>query len=88
MSNDHAAYSVSNAFERFRGPATTEANKQFAQAIDHAEIKGEDAFDEAVGSWSYSGLKAIIDTSGVPVVVKRVWWREFQGQVTSTCNVF
>ena len=63
LTGDEAASSVSSAF----GAATTKANNQFAQATDDVQLKGEDAFNQAVGSWSDSRLKAFLDARGVPV---------------------
>lgn len=63
LTGDNAASSVSSAF----GAATTKANNQFAQSTDDAQLKGEDAFNQAVGTWSDSRLKAFLDARGVPV---------------------
>ncbi|KAL6718969.1 hypothetical protein ACLMJK_003204 [Lecanora helva] len=63
LTGDDAASSVSSAF----GAATTKANNQFAQATDDAQLKGDDAFNSAIGSWSDSRLKAFLDARGVPV---------------------
>ena len=49
------------------GAATTNANNQFAKATDDAQLKSEDAFNQAVGTWSDSRLKAFLDARGVPV---------------------
>ena len=63
LTGDNAASSVSSAF----GAATTKANNEFARATDDAQLKGEDAFYQAVGAWSDSRLKAFLDARGVPV---------------------
>lgn len=63
LTGDNAASSVSSAF----GAATTKAGNQFASATDDAQLKGDDAFDQAVGTWSDSRLKAFLDARGVPV---------------------
>lgn len=55
--------SASSAF----GAATTKANNQFAKATDDAQLKSEDAFNQAIGTWSDSRLKAFLDARGVPV---------------------
>lgn len=63
LMGDNAASSVSSAF----GAATTKANNQAAKATDDAQLKGEDAFNAAVGTWSDSRLKAFLDARGVPI---------------------
>ena len=63
LTGDNAASSVSSAF----GAATTKANNEFARATDDAQLKGEDAFNQAIGTWSDSRLKAFLDARGVPV---------------------
>lgn len=60
---DNAASSVSSAF----GAATTKAGNQYAQAKDDVSLKSEDAFNQAIGTWSDSRLKAFLDARGVPV---------------------
>ncbi len=59
---DNPSSSASSAF----GAATTKANNEFAKATDDAQLKGEDAFNQAVGTWSDSRLKAYLDARGVP----------------------
>ncbi|TGO43015.1 hypothetical protein BHYA_0004g01420 [Botrytis hyacinthi] len=49
------------------GAATSSAGNQFAKATDDAQLKAEDAFNAAIGSWSESRLKAYLDARGVPV---------------------
>ena len=60
---DNIPASASSAF----GAATTNANNQFAKATDDAQLKSEDAFNQAVAAWSNSRLKAFLDARGVPV---------------------
>ena len=59
---DNAASSVSSAF----GAATSYARNEGAQTKDDAELKSEDAFNQAIGTWSDSRLKAFLDARGVP----------------------
>lgn len=49
------------------GAATSKAGNQYAQATEDAQLKAEDAFDEAIKTWSDSRLKAYLDARGVPV---------------------
>ncbi|KAL8998713.1 MAG: hypothetical protein Q9169_002268 [Polycauliona sp. 2 TL-2023] len=63
LTGDKVASSASSAF----GAATSNAQNQYARATDDASLKSEDAFNEAVGSWSDSRLKAFLDARGVPV---------------------
>ncbi|KAI9644857.1 hypothetical protein NHQ30_006884 [Ciborinia camelliae] len=49
------------------GAATSSAGNQYAKATDDAQLKGEDAFNTAIGAWSESRLKAYLDARGVPV---------------------
>ncbi|ESZ97042.1 putative Stress response protein ish1 [Sclerotinia borealis F-4128] len=49
------------------GAATSSAGNQYAKATDDAQLKAEDAFNAAIGSWSESRLKAYLDARGVPV---------------------
>ena len=63
LTGDNVASSASSAF----GAATTKAGNQFAQATDDAQLKGEEAFNAAIGTWSDSRLKAFLDARGVPV---------------------
>ncbi|CAO1601709.1 MAG: hypothetical protein LQ349_000023 [Xanthoria aureola] len=63
LTGDKVASSASSAF----GAATSNAQNQYAKATDDASLKREDAFNEAVGSWSDSRLKAFLDARGVPV---------------------
>lgn len=63
LTGDNVASSASSAF----GAATTKAGNQYAQATDDASLKGEDAFNQAIGAWSDSRLKAFLDARSVPV---------------------
>ncbi|KAL8971606.1 MAG: hypothetical protein Q9183_000975 [Haloplaca sp. 2 TL-2023] len=63
LTGDNIASSASSAF----GAATSNVQNQFAQSTDDATVKSEDAFNEAVGTWSDSRLKAFLDARGVPV---------------------
>ena len=63
LTGNNVVSSASSAF----GAATTKAGNQFAQATDDAQLKSEDAFNAAVGTWSDSRLKAFLDARGVPV---------------------
>ncbi|QSZ29120.1 hypothetical protein DSL72_003630 [Monilinia vaccinii-corymbosi] len=49
------------------GAATSSAGNQYAKATDDAQLKANDAFNAAIGSWSESRLKAFLDARGVPV---------------------
>ena len=63
LTGDNVASSASSAF----GAATTKAGNEFAQATDDASLKSEDLFNQAIGTWSDSRLKAFLDARGVPV---------------------
>ena len=63
LTGDTVASSVSSGF----GAASTKAGNEYAKATDDAQLKGEDAFNSAVGTWSDSRLKAFLDARGVPV---------------------
>ncbi|KAL8636028.1 MAG: hypothetical protein Q9228_006534 [Teloschistes exilis] len=63
LTGDKIASSASSAF----GAATSNVQNQYAQATDDASLKSEDAFNQAVGTWSDSRLKAFLDARGVPV---------------------
>jgi len=63
LTGDNVASSASSAF----GAATTKASNQFAKATDDVQLKGEDAFNQAIGTWGDSRLKAFLDARGVPV---------------------
>ena len=49
------------------GAATSSAGNQYAKATDSASAKGDDLFNQAIGTWSDSRLKAYLDARGVPV---------------------
>ena len=57
---------VSSASSAF-GAATTKAGNEYAKVTDDAQLKSEDAFNQVVGTWSESRLKAFLDARGVPV---------------------
>ncbi|KAF4464398.1 hypothetical protein FALBO_8770 [Fusarium albosuccineum] len=60
---DNIAGAASSAF----GAATSNAQNQYAKATDSASLAAQDAFNQAIGSWSDSRLKAYLDARGVPV---------------------
>ena len=62
LMGDNVASSASSAF----GAATTKANNAGAKATDDAQLMGEDAFNQAIDSWSDSRLKAFLDARGIP----------------------
>jgi hypothetical protein len=49
------------------GAATSNAGNQYAKATDDAQLKAEDLFNSAIGTWGESRLKAYLDSRGVPV---------------------
>lgn len=51
----------------FFGAATSNAGNQYAKATDGASLAAQEAFNEAVDTWSESRLKAFLDARGVPV---------------------
>lgn len=63
LTGEGVASSVSSGF----GAASTKAGNEYAKATEDASMKGEDAFNQAVGTWSESRLKAFLDARGVPV---------------------
>ncbi|TVY48247.1 Meiotic sister chromatid recombination protein [Lachnellula occidentalis] len=63
LTGDNISDSAKSAF----GAATSSANNLYAKATDDAQLKGEDAFNSAIGTWSDSRLKAYLDARGVPV---------------------
>jgi len=63
LTGDNVSYSAKSAF----GAATTSANNQYAKVTDDAQLKAEDSFNSAIGTWSDSRLKAYLDARGVPV---------------------
>jgi hypothetical protein len=48
LTGDNASYKAKSAF----GAATSSASNQYAKATDDAQLKGEDAFNSAIGTWS------------------------------------
>jgi hypothetical protein len=48
LTGSNAADSAKSAF----GAATSSAGNQYAKATDDAQLKAEDAFNTAVGTWS------------------------------------
>lgn len=60
---DNVSASATSAF----GAATTKAANQYAKATDSAEHALQEAFDQAVNTWSESRLKYYLDARGVPV---------------------
>ncbi|KAM5354362.1 hypothetical protein ACJ41O_001011 [Fusarium nematophilum] len=60
---DNVAGSASSAF----GAATSNARNEYAKATDSASLAAQDAFNQAVSTWSDSRLKAYLDARGVPV---------------------
>lgn len=63
----NAASSVSGSASSAYGAATSKAGNEYAKASDDAQLKAQHAFDELVGTWSDSRLKAYLDSRGVPV---------------------
>lgn len=49
------------------GAATSNADSQYAKATDKASLAAQDAFNEAVDTWSESRLKGYLDARGIPV---------------------
>uniref|UniRef100_A0A8H7N6Y9 Meiotic sister chromatid recombination protein 1 n=1 Tax=Bionectria ochroleuca TaxID=29856 RepID=A0A8H7N6Y9_BIOOC len=60
---DTVASSASSAF----GAATSNVQNEYAKATDRVYLAAESVFDDAVGVWSESRLKAYLDARGVPV---------------------
>jgi hypothetical protein len=74
LTGDNVSYSAKSAASKASasgasafGAATSSAGNQFAKATDDAQLKAEDLFNSAVGTWSESRLKAYLDSRGVPV---------------------
>ena len=63
LTGEDLTASAASAF----GAATSNAANQAAKATDNVKMKVEDAFNQAVQSWSDSRLKAYLDARGVPV---------------------
>jgi hypothetical protein len=60
---DTATASASSAY----GAASSKAGNQYAKATDSAQLALQQAFDQAVNTWSESRLKSYLDARGVPV---------------------
>ncbi|CVL01461.1 probable brefeldin A resistance protein [Fusarium mangiferae] len=60
---DNISASAASAY----GAATSNAQNQYAKATDSASLAAQDAFNQAVGTWSDSRLKSYLDARGVPV---------------------
>ena len=63
LTGDNISASAASAY----GAATSKAGNQYAKATDDVSLAREDAFNNAVGTWSQSRLKAYLDARGVPV---------------------
>ncbi|TVY16287.1 Meiotic sister chromatid recombination protein 1 [Lachnellula arida] len=63
LTGDNISYSAKSAF----GAATSSASNQYAKATEDVQLKADDAFNSAIGTWSDSRLKAYLDARGVPV---------------------
>lgn len=63
LTGDKIASSASSAY----GAATSNVQDQYNTVTGTVQSKGDDAFSEAVASWSDSRLKAFLDARGVPV---------------------
>ncbi len=63
LTGDNVASSASSAY----GAATSNVGSQYSKATDSASNMAGDAFDQVVGTWSDSRLKAFLDARGVPV---------------------
>jgi len=74
LTGDNVSYSAKSAANKASasgasayGAATSSAGNQWAKATDDAQLKAEDLFNSAIGTWSDSRLKAYLDARGVPV---------------------
>ncbi|KAL8823705.1 MAG: hypothetical protein Q9191_005622 [Dirinaria sp. TL-2023a] len=63
LTGDNVGSSAVSAY----GAATSKAGNEYAKATDDVSLKSQNTFDEAVGTWSDSRLKAYLDARGVPV---------------------
>ncbi|KAI9798173.1 MAG: hypothetical protein M1833_004922 [Piccolia ochrophora] len=63
LTSDDVSGKAASAF----GAATSKAGNAGAKATDDAQLKGDEAFDSAINSWSESRLKGFLDARGVPV---------------------
>ncbi|RYO80409.1 hypothetical protein DL762_007648 [Monosporascus cannonballus] len=61
--DDTVSASAASAF----GAATSNAGNQYAKATNDASLAAQEAFNEAINSWSDSRLKAYLDARGIPV---------------------
>lgn len=61
--DDTATGSAASAF----GAATSKAGNQYAKATNDVSLAAQEAFNEAVNTWSDTRLKAYLDARGVPV---------------------
>ena len=52
LTGDNVSNSAKSAF----GAATSNANNQYAKATDYAQLKSDDAFNSAIGTWSDVGI--------------------------------
>lgn len=56
---------VSGSAASAYGAATSNAGNQYAKATDSASLAAQEAFNEAVNTWSESRLKGYLDARGV-----------------------
>lgn len=61
--DDTVSGSAASAF----GAATSKAGNEYAKATNDASLAAQEAFNEAVDTWSDSRLKAYLDARGIPV---------------------
>ncbi|KAJ9629078.1 hypothetical protein H2204_009018 [Knufia peltigerae] len=64
---ENKASSASGSAASAYGAATSSAGNEFAKATDDASLIADEAFDNAINTWSESRLKAYLDSRGVPV---------------------
>lgn len=60
---DNISASAASAY----GAATSNVQNEYARATDGASNLAHQAFDQAIGAWSESRLKAYLDARGIPV---------------------
>ena len=58
LAGDNVSDSAKSAF----GAATSSAGNQYAKATDSAQLKTEDEFNKAVGTWSHVKESTLIDS--------------------------
>lgn len=58
---------VSGKANKAYGAATSNVQSQYASATDSASSAAQEAFNQAIGYWSDTRLKAYLDARGVPV---------------------